>query len=122
MLSSPWEEGKAEKAEIMRRGGAGLVLHLPCIRVSERPTPPVDAGRRQTLAGRAAPMPPPRAGHGFPWLSKASHATRSYLIFPHVPGKLPEPFLKKKSGQSKISSDNVKMFTRRKEQGTQSKN
>ena len=64
VLSSPWEEGKAEKTEIMRWGVEGLLLHPQCIRVSERPLQRTPAEGRP-MRERPPPCSPPRAGRGF---------------------------------------------------------
>ena len=82
MLSSPWEEGKAEKAEIMRRGGAGLVLHLPCIRVSERPTPLRGCLQKADARGKGRPHAPTK---GRTRLPVAFQSQPRNEILPHLP-------------------------------------
>lgn len=69
VLSSRWEEGKAEKMVITRRGGEGLLLHPQCLqhlvlRVSERPLQQTPAKGRP-VRERPPPCFPPRARHGF---------------------------------------------------------
>lgn len=70
VLSSRWEEVKAEKMVITRRGGEGLLLHPQCLqhlvlRVSERPLQQTPA-KRQTRAGKATPMLPAKGKTRFP--------------------------------------------------------